>query len=259
MRAEPLVPGELEQPGLPHRVGAGRVGAEVGATLAFGHGHAAQRRPLRVRIEEPRLPLLRQVRRMPKCRNGGVRHREWTAHAGLGLRQQHEERASDHVRARTRVAPGERSPLRCPSATVRTTRGGIGSRPRGSRSGPASAGPAGCGQRSDRGGGPLRLRSRRTPTVAAGPKAPPPGRRPPAGRGPGRRGCSPGAGAAGWRGATGWGSPRGCLPRRWSGPSSTGAFRTPGGTRAAGPRRTGGRPAEAPPSLLPPAWLPEGR
>ena len=101
-RAEPLVPVQL--PGLADRPRRRLVRAHVGAALALGHRHPAER----VASCEPRDPLVAEVGLRTECRHGCEGHRERTADAGLDLAQQHEQGRPSDVRARLRLDPRQR-------------------------------------------------------------------------------------------------------------------------------------------------------
>ena len=166
-RAEPLVAGELVL-AVADRLGARRVGADVGAALLLGHRHAAERAALPGRRaqagvvlerREPRLPLgreLRAARAAPapprtSSRCGHV----WPASTCAIER---EERRAGDVRAGARLAPGERvQPVPDARRRAASARPG-GTRPRrsGCRSGRACAAAAGSRSRA----GPTRAARR---------------------------------------------------------------------------------------------------
>ncbi len=103
--AEPLVAVELVAP-VPDRLGAGDVGAHVGAALALGHRHPRQRAALVVGQGEARLPLGGQLgSAVAQRRHGGVGHRHRAHDAVVGVAPQREQRRADDVGAGLGLAP----------------------------------------------------------------------------------------------------------------------------------------------------------
>jgi hypothetical protein len=115
--AEPLVAGELvlgARSARAQRRGGGRVRAHVGAALLLGHRHPAQRAALLGRRPElgivgggrqQRHPLLGDVGLRAQRGDGGERHRDRAAEAGLGLDRAVVQRRARDVRAGPRRRP----------------------------------------------------------------------------------------------------------------------------------------------------------
>ncbi len=117
--AEPLVPVQL-----PHVAGRPRrrlVRAHVGAALALGHRHPAER----LAGGQPRDPLLGEVGLRTERGHGGERHRERAADARLDLAEQHEQRRPRDVRARLRLDPRERLQARVEAEPEQRVPGGM--------------------------------------------------------------------------------------------------------------------------------------
>ncbi|MNG99025.1 hypothetical protein D3C79_581850 [compost metagenome] len=119
-RTEPLVPDQLIRlpwPWRADRVGAGGVGAHVGATLFLGHGHADCHPdfvsvPDIARVvlagEDLGQPVFGQLRLQPQRRNRGKGHGQRATGTGFGLAVQVGHRRPCHVGAGTRFGPGQR-------------------------------------------------------------------------------------------------------------------------------------------------------
>ncbi|MCY1284062.1 hypothetical protein D9M70_329560 [compost metagenome] len=117
-RAEPLVADQfvgLARAGNPHRVGAGGVGAHVGAALLLGHGHAdgdpgllLHGQVARVVLggEDLRQPFLGDIRLQAQGRHAGEGHSQRAAGAGFGLAVQVAEAGAGHLGTGARIGPG---------------------------------------------------------------------------------------------------------------------------------------------------------
>ena len=117
--AEPLVPVQL--PHVAGRPGRRLVRAHVGAALALGHRHPAER----LAGGQPRDPLLGEVGLRTERGDGGERHRERAADARLDLAEQHEQRCPRDVRARLRLDPRERLQARVQAEPEQRVPGGM--------------------------------------------------------------------------------------------------------------------------------------
>ena len=99
------------------RAGPRGIGADVGASLLFGHRHADEgalflaagmkRRVVDVR-GDPRQPFVGELRLLPQRRHGGEGHRERAADAGLLLVEEEFEGCADDVRTGFRRTPRQR-------------------------------------------------------------------------------------------------------------------------------------------------------
>ena len=104
--AEPLVAADGVAP-VAVGLGAGGVGAHVGAALLLGHGHARQSAVGVRGPGEPRFPLRRQVGALPQGGNRRVGHRHRAHHARVHLAPDGHQRAPDDMRSGLRVPPGQ--------------------------------------------------------------------------------------------------------------------------------------------------------
>ncbi|MDT4817026.1 hypothetical protein FQZ97_500910 [compost metagenome] len=117
-RAEPLVADQfvgLARAGNPHRVGAGGVGAHVGAALLLGHGHADGDPGLLLHGQVARVvfagkdlrqPLLGDFRLQAQGRHAGEGHGQRATRAGLGLAVQVAHAGAGHLGAGAGIGPG---------------------------------------------------------------------------------------------------------------------------------------------------------
>ncbi len=143
--AEPLVAGELVG-AVALRLGAGGVGAHVGAALLLGHRHAGEGAVGVARPGEARLPLGGELGALAQGRDRGVGHRDRAHDARADLAPDEEQRGADHVGAGLGIAPGQRVHLaldRLAQAPVPAT-GRARPRRCGCRSGRGCAGSARC-------------------------------------------------------------------------------------------------------------------
>jgi hypothetical protein len=100
-----------------HRIGAGGVGAHVGAALLLGHGHAdggpgfmgdADVARVVFGVEDFRQPDVSQIRLQAQGRHTGEGHGQRATGAGFGLAVQVGQAGAGHMGARLRMRPGQR-------------------------------------------------------------------------------------------------------------------------------------------------------
>ena len=171
--AEPLVAGDLVGAvGL--RLGAGGVGADVGAALLLGHRHAGQRARVVVLEHQARLPLLGEVRVLAQRGDHRVGHRHRAHHAAVDLVPDVHQRGAHGVRAGLGVAPGQGvdAALHRLAQASSARRGRAPPRRRGCRSGRGCAARARCARSARSARAPRRSRPARR--CRAGAPAPQP-------------------------------------------------------------------------------------